>query len=85
MTVAPVTKILFFSYFAVLIVISIYAFYKRKNAKNFQEEYYVGGRSFGPWLVAFVWATSWTSGGTFIGTPLGLNVVSFQPFPAKPY
>jgi len=69
MTVAPVTKILFFSYFAVLILISIYAFYKRKNAKNFQEEYYVGGRSFGPWLVAFVWATSWTSGGTFIGTP----------------
>ena len=45
------------------------AYLKRKNAKNFQEEYYVGGRSFGPWLVAFVWATSWTSGGTFIGTP----------------
>ena len=69
MEVAAVTKILFFSYFVVLILISVYAYLKRKNAKNFQEEYYVAGRSFGPWIVAFVWATSWTSGGTFIGTP----------------
>ena len=69
MEVAAVTKILFFSYFVVLVLISVYAYLKRKNAKNFQEEYYVAGRSFGPWIVAFVWATSWTSGGTFIGTP----------------
>jgi len=69
MKVAAVTKVLFFAYFIVLIGISILAYQKRRNAKNFQEEYYVGGRSFGPWLVAFVWATSWTSGGTFIGTP----------------
>lgn len=69
MEVSSVTKFLFFSYFFVLIAISVMAYLKRKNAKNFQEEYYVGGRSFGPWLVAFVWATSWTSGGTFIGTP----------------
>lgn len=69
MEVAMITKVLFFAYFIVLICISILAYMKRKNAKNFQEEYYVGGRSFGPWLVAFVWATSWTSGGTFIGTP----------------
>lgn len=69
MEVSNITKLLFFSYFIVLIAISVAAYLKRKNAKNFQEEYYVGGRSFGPWLVAFVWATSWTSGGTFIGTP----------------
>lgn len=67
--VDPITKILFFAYFIVLIVVSICAYYRRKRAQNFQEEYYVAGRSFGAWLVAFVWATSWTSGGTFIGTP----------------
>ena len=67
--VAPITKIVFFAYFVVLILVSIAAYYKRKKAANFQEEYYVAGRSFGAWLVACVWATSWTSGGTFIGTP----------------
>ncbi len=69
MEVASVTKVLFFAYFAVLILISYYSYYRRKYSKNFQNEYYVAGRSFGPWIVAFLWATSWTSGGTFIGTP----------------
>ncbi len=69
MQTSPVTLMVFVSYFVVLIGISVYAYYKRKNAKNFSEEYYVAGRSFGPWIVAFMWATSWTSGGTFIGTP----------------
>lgn len=67
--VATITKVLFFAYFIVLILVSIGAYLKRKRATNFQEEYFVAGRSFGPWIVAFVWATSWTSGGTFIGTP----------------
>ena len=69
LTVAPITKVLFFAYFAVLIAVSLAAYYKRKKATDFQSEYFVAGRSFGPWIVAFVWATSWTSGGTFIGTP----------------
>ncbi|GHV33203.1 sodium/panthothenate symporter [Synergistales bacterium] len=69
MRTSPVTFFVFILYFGLLIAISIYAWYRRKNAKNFSEEYFVGGRSFGPWLVAFIWATSWTSGGTFIGTP----------------
>ena len=69
MRASPVTLMVFVCYFVVLIGISFYAYYKRKNAKNFSEEYYVAGRSFGPWIVAFMWATSWTSGGTFIGTP----------------
>ena len=69
MKTSPVTVFVFILYFLVLIAISMYAYYKRKNAKNFSEEYFVGGRSFGAWLVAFMWATSWTSGGTFIGTP----------------
>jgi sodium/pantothenate symporter len=69
MQASPLTVAVFFLYFAVLVAISIYAYYKRRNAKNFSEEYYVGGRSFGAWLVAFMWATSWISGGAFIGTP----------------
>lgn len=69
MQVSWVTISVFLSYFLILIGISGYAYLKRRNSKNFSEEYFVGGRSFGPWLVAFIWATSWTSGGTFIGTP----------------
>lgn len=67
--VAPITKVVFFSYFIVIILISLWSYYKRKQSANFQEEYYVAGRTLGPWVVAFTWATSWTSGGTFIGTP----------------
>lgn len=66
---SSVTILVFLLYFLFLIAVSLYAYYRRKKAKNFSEEYFVGGRSFGAWLVAFMWATSWTSGGTFIGTP----------------
>ena len=55
----------FVSYFVVLIGISVYAYYKRKKAKNFSEEYYVAGRSFGPWIVALCGLLHGTSGGTF--------------------
>lgn len=64
-----VTYLVFLSYFAILIGLGIFAHIKVKRSANFSEEYWVGGRSFGPWLVAFTWATSWTSGGSFIGTP----------------
>lgn len=67
--ISVTTKIIFFSYFAILILISLWSYNKRKSAASFQEEYYVAGRSLGPWVVAFTWATSWTSGGTFIGSP----------------
>ena len=69
MNVSLTTVSVFVLYFVFLIGVSLFALYQRKNAKSFSEEYFVGGRSFGPWLVAFMWATSWTSGGTFIGTP----------------
>lgn len=69
MRASPITIVVFLLYFVFLIGVSLFALYQRKAAKSFSEEYFVGGRSFGPWLVAFMWATSWTSGGTFIGTP----------------
>jgi sodium/pantothenate symporter len=59
----------FLLYFISLIVIGYLAHKKMQKSEDFSSEYWVGGRSFGPWLVAFTWATSWTSGGSFIGTP----------------
>lgn len=64
-----VTNVVFILYFVILLSLGYIAHSKMKKSDNFSEEYWVGGRSFGPWLVAFTWATSWTSGGSFIGTP----------------
>lgn len=64
-----ITYVIFLSYFVAMIGLGLLAHKKVKKSINFSEEYWVGGRSFGPWLVAFTWATSWTSGGSFIGTP----------------
>lgn len=64
-----VVNAVFLTYFIVLIVIGYLAHKKMQKSEDFSAEYWVGGRSFGPWLVAFTWATSWTSGGSFIGTP----------------
>ncbi|MGI6142009.1 MAG: sodium/pantothenate symporter [Caldicoprobacterales bacterium] len=69
MIVSPITKGVFFAYFIVLILISLWSYFRGKKSSSFQEEYFVAGRSLGAWVVAFTWATSWTSGGTFIGTP----------------
>ncbi|WZL73316.1 sodium/pantothenate symporter [Clostridiaceae bacterium 35-E11] len=69
MKASLVTNIVFLSYIVVLLSLGYAAHLKIKKSSNFSEEYWVGGRSFGPWLVAFTWATSWTSGGSFIGTP----------------
>lgn len=62
-------NITFFIYLVALILLGYMAHSKVKSAASFTEEYWVGSRSFGPWLVAFTWATAWTSGGSFIGTP----------------
>ncbi len=69
MKTSLVTNLVFLCYIIALIGLGVLAHFKVKKSSNFSEEYWVGGRSFGPWLVAFTWATSWTSGGSFIGTP----------------
>lgn len=63
------TIIVFLIYIVVLLSLGYIAHLRVKKSDDFSAEYWVGGRSFGPWLVAFTWATSWTSGGSFIGTP----------------
>ncbi len=69
MRISPVTYIVFIGYIVAMVGLGLYAHFTSKKSANFAEEFFVGGRSFGPWLVAFTWATSWTSGGSFIGTP----------------
>lgn len=69
MKTSLVVNIVFLIYVVILIGIGVVAHKRVKKSEDFSAEYWVGGRSFGPWLVAFTWATSWTSGGSFIGTP----------------
>ena len=42
----------------------------RKTEKgDFMEEYFVGGRQTGPWILGLTWIATMASGGTFIGVP----------------
>lgn len=59
----------FVIYLLSLILLGYLAHRKLQASETFTEEFWVGSRSFGAFLVAFTWATSWTSGGSFIGTP----------------
>lgn len=59
----------FIIYLLSLILLGYLAHRKLQSSETFAEEFWVGSRTFGAWLVAFTWATSWTSGGSFIGTP----------------
>lgn len=43
--------------------------YLKQSKKSFQEEYFVGGRSLGPIVLAFTVMASAASAGTFIGAP----------------
>lgn len=43
---------------------------KRKASQgSYMEEYFVGGRKTGPWVLAMTWAATMTSGGLYIGVP----------------
>lgn len=61
----------FFVYLAAIIAISAvsYRFVASASADKFSEEYYVGGRSLGPWVLALSFAASLGSAGAFLGTP----------------
>lgn len=54
-----------------LAVTFIFAFVSgRKTSKGeFMEEYFVGGRQTGPWVLGLTWIATMASGGTFIGVP----------------
>ncbi|HHX51325.1 MAG TPA: hypothetical protein GX711_07790, partial [Clostridia bacterium] len=52
-------------YFLVMFAIGIVA--SRKIASS--GDYYLGGKSFGPWFTAFKFASTWESGTKLVGTP----------------
>jgi len=64
----PYILIPFIGYMVGVFVIAIVA-HKYLKKDGFEEEYYVGGRSFGAWVLAFSWVATLASGGSFLGYP----------------
>lgn len=52
-------------YFAIMFYIGYRASQRVKNSSD----YYLGGKSFGPWFTAFKFASTWESGVKLVGTP----------------
>lgn len=58
----------FLAYMAAVFGIAIVA-HRYLTTKRFEEEYYVGSRSFGTWVLAMSWVATMASGGSFLGYP----------------
>jgi len=64
----PYILVPFAAYMIGVFVIAILAHrYLRRG--DFEAEYYVGGRSFGAWVLAMSWVATLASGGSFLGYP----------------
>lgn len=61
----------FLIYLLVVLIVGIYGFkmISQTSTANFEEEYYIGSRSLGPWVLALSFAASLGSAGAFLGTP----------------
>ena len=59
----------FFFYLAAVFVIAWLSHRHLKNDRSFEDEYYVGSRSFGAWVLAMSWVATMASGGSFLGYP----------------
>ena len=46
-----------------------YLAHRRTKKGRFLEDFFVGGREIGPWVLALTWIATSASGGTFIGAP----------------
>lgn len=42
---------------------------RKATSSGYMEDYFVGGRQTGPWVLAMTWAATMTSGGLYIGVP----------------
>lgn len=42
---------------------------RKLSQGNYMEQYFVGGRTTGPWILALTWVATMTSGGLYIGVP----------------
>jgi SSS family transporter len=59
----------FFGYLAAVFFIAWLSHRHLKHDQSFEEEYYVGSRSFGAWVLAMSWVATMASGGSFLGYP----------------
>ena len=64
----PAILIPFVGYMLGVFAIAIIA-HRYQRGADFEVEYYVAGRSFGPWVLALSWVATLASGGSFLGYP----------------
>ncbi|MFP6673553.1 MAG: sodium/solute symporter [Pirellulaceae bacterium] len=64
----PAILIPFVGYMLAVFAIAIVA-HRYQRGADFEVEYYVAGRSFGPWVLALSWVATLASGGSFLGYP----------------
>ena len=64
----PAILIPFVAYMLGVFAIAIVA-HRYQRGSDFEVEYYVAGRSFGPWVLALSWVATLASGGSFLGYP----------------
>lgn len=76
-------------YLAGVFAIAAFA-HRRSRGKSFLKEYYIGGRTLGSWTLAFTFAATSASGGTYTGFPsliytygwvLALWIAGYMVFP----
>lgn len=65
---ADSVQVAFGLYLALTFVLA-YLARKRRGSGGFLPEFFVGGRSIGPWVLGLTWIATAASGGTFIGAP----------------
>ncbi|MFD2191271.1 sodium/pantothenate symporter [Pistricoccus aurantiacus] len=65
-----------------LAITFLFAFISGRKTKkgDFMEEYFVGGRQIGPWVLGLTWIATMASGGTFIGVPGLLHSYGWSVF-----
>lgn len=65
----PAVWIAFLAYLSLTFVFAWLGHRKAKAGGAFMEEFFVAGRSIGPWVIGLTWIATQASGGSFIGVP----------------
>lgn len=65
---APSARVAFAAYIALTFLLA-YLARRQSSGSGFLREFFVGGRTIGPWVLGLTWIATSASGGTFIGAP----------------
>jgi len=65
---SPTITFAFAAYIIITLVFAAMAHFRSARGR-FLDEFFVAGRSFGPWVLALTWVATMASGGTFVGAP----------------